>query len=135
MPIELSIGWDVEALGDISWDIFTWYSLEKSVSPLAHYLLPFFLQKGVFVITKLFNELLLSWLSIIKLLVWDKFVKPTFLEIARGIAQITFFAVYLLIFLFEFSQITVIESLIRLSIVITWWSSLKILLIEFLIFL
>jgi hypothetical protein len=69
---------------------------------------------------KLLTELVRSWLSIISLLAADILVKEIIRDTANGTAHITFLHRNLLISLFTvFSEITVIKSSRRLSIVKT----------------
>jgi len=120
-------------MGEISWEKLTRCWLEKSTSP-------FWLeepslclrQNGDFRIMKLFTELVRSWLSMINLFAGEMLVKAIILETASGTAEITFLHLSFWIVLVKvFSQIIVIKSLWRLSIVSTWWFNFKIVLIEF----
>jgi len=73
------------SIGEISWHMFTIYSLENIPSPVANYL-----QNGFFTIKKLLAHDVLSWLSKINLFAFEMFVNESDLDTERGIVQITF---------------------------------------------
>lgn len=115
--------------GEMSWHMLTKYVSENRQSPLAKgFPLESLRQKGVLVNMKLLTALVLSWLSMMIFLAVEMLVKAIVLETARGAAHMTCLHLYFLITLLSVSATIVMEPWARLSIVMTWWLSLRILL-------